>query len=49
MQYIAKLRGIYLYDHDHVAGDVVAKWIACGTLNMHIMGSNLSAASWLTM
>ena len=29
--------------------DVVAKWIACGTLNQHIAGSNFSAASWLTM
>ena len=30
-------------------GDVVAKWIVHGTLNMQIVGLNLSAASWLTM
>ena len=29
--------------------DVVAEWIAHGTLNMHVAGMNLSAASWLTM
>ena len=27
----------------------VAEWIAHGTLNPHIMGLSLSAASWLTM
>ena len=31
------------------AVDVVAKWVVHGTPNMHIKGSNLSAASWLTM
>ena len=31
------------------SGDVVAKWIAHGTLNAKVMGLNLSAASWLTM
>ena len=30
-------------------GDQVAKWIVHGSLNMHIMGLNLSATSWLTM
>ena len=30
-----------------MSGDVVAEWIAHGTLNLHIAGSNLSAASWL--
>ena len=30
-------------------GDVVAEWIAHGTLNVQVVGSNLSAASWLTM
>ena len=28
-------------------GDVVAEWIARGTLDPHVTGSNLSAASWL--
>ena len=27
--------------------DVAAKWIVHGTLNMQVMGLNLSAASWL--
>ena len=35
--------------HMSLCGHIVAKWIACGTLNTHIVGSNLSAASWLTM
>ena len=26
---------------------VVAKWIACETLNLHIAGLNLSATGWL--
>ena len=29
----------------HICGDVVAEWVACGTLNVQVMGSNLSAAS----
>ena len=29
-------------------GDVVAEWIVRGTLNQHVAGSSLSAASWLT-
>ena len=28
-------------------GDVVAKWIACATLNLYVMGLSLNAASWL--
>ena len=32
-----------------IVGDIVAKWITCGTLNKHIVGLSLSAASWLTM
>ena len=34
---------------DVFVGDMVAKWIVCGTLNMKVTGSNLSAASWLNM
>ena len=30
-------------------GDMVAKWIVHGTLNMQVMGLSLSAASWLTI
>ena len=30
-------------------GDVAAEWIVHGTLNAHVMGSSLSADSWLTM
>ena len=30
-------------------GDLVAKWIVCGTLNLHIVGLSLSAASLLAM
>ena len=26
---------------------MVAEWITCDTLNLHIVGLNLSAASWL--
>ena len=29
-------------------GDVAAKWIVSETMNMHVMGSSLSTASWLT-
>ena len=29
-------------------GDVVAEWILHRTLNPHVMGLGLSAASWLT-
>ena len=32
-----------------ICGDVVAKWIVCGTENLHVTGLSLSAASWLTM
>ena len=32
-----------------VCGDVVAKWIAQGTLNTQVTGSKLNTASWLTM
>ena len=28
-------------------GEMVAEWIVCGTLNLHIAGSNLSTVSWL--
>ena len=29
--------------------DVVAEWIVHGTLNMQVVGLNLSAASWLVL
>ena len=34
------------FSHHLNGGDVVAKWIACGSLNAHVMGLSLSAASW---
>ena len=33
----------------HLHGDMIAKWIVPGTLNIQVMGLNLSAASWFTM
>ena len=42
--HIMLLRGRFI-----LCRDVVSKWIAHGTLNVQVMGSNLSPASWLTM
>ena len=39
---------ISAYIHQSTHGDIVAKWIAYGTLDMQVMGLNLSAAvGWL--
>ena len=48
------LFGIFAYRKDKnpincIDGDVVAEWIAHGTLNTQVEGSSLSIASCLTM
>ena len=43
------INGISPMDYSNYSnGDMVAEWIACGALHVHIMGLSLSAASWLT-
>ena len=39
------LRTKYIYENRRRG---LAKWITRGTLNPHVAGSSLSAASWLT-
>ena len=36
------------YDIVYNSGDMVAKWIPLGTLNLHVAGLSLNLASWLT-